>query len=224
MLNFTNPERRGGAARSGTLVARAERQQRNSQRGATRRLNRPGISPTMLIVKPARIWTGVILLSLVLLPPQAWASQRFVTGTYRNPALGFSILVPPGLTGVAGDQAGPERGLRIPLNSGGEIVIFGEPNSLKWKTPAEGVRWELERSKCTLEQSEPEFSNVRVGKLNGARGRLACGGQVVTVLLAFHPNGGPIYWIRLDVPREHEPAAQAVLKSIAQNFKLIQRR
>jgi hypothetical protein len=165
----------------------------------------------------------IVLFCLVLLVGRAWADQRFVTGWYRNPALGYSIRVPPGLTGMAGEEAGPERGLRIPLE-GGEIVIFGEQNSRGWKRPAEGVRWELERSKCVLERSQPEFSQARVGRLTGAKGRLVCGVQVVTVLLAFRPNGGPIYWIRLDTTSEHESAAQAVLQSIAENFVLIKQR
>ena len=172
-------------------------------------------------VNRARKFKRIVLFCLALLVVPAWADQRFVTGWYRNPALGYTLHVPPGLTGIAGEEAGPERGLRIPLSPGGEIVVFGEPNRLGWKSPAEGVRWELERSKCVLERSEPEFSQARVGRLKGAKGRLVCGVQVVTVLLAIRPNGGPIYWLRLDTTSEHEPAAQAVLEHIAENFVLI---
>lgn len=172
-------------------------------------------------MKSARQSKGAILLCLALLLGRASADKKFVTGTYQNRALGFSVLVPPGMKGVIGEEAGPQRGLRIPLRSGGEIVVFGEPNSLEWTSAAEGVRWELEHRKCALERSEPEFSQVRIGKLHGARGRLACGGQVVTMLLAFRSKGGPVYWIRLETSREHEIEDQAVLISIIRNFKLI---
>ena len=71
------------------------------------------------------------------------AQTRSMEGTYRNPALGYSIQIPRGLQAVTGDQDGPERGVRISLPSGGDIVVLGEPNSLEYKSSEEGVRAEL---------------------------------------------------------------------------------
>ena len=72
-------------------------------------------------------------------------TYRRVEGTYRNPALGYSIEIPRDLKATTGDQAGPERGLRISLPSGGKIVVFGEPNSLvKLLTPFRGLEAHLE--------------------------------------------------------------------------------
>jgi len=76
------------------------------------------------------------------------AQVRYVKGSYRNPALGYSITIPHGLKGVTGDQDGPERGIGIELPSGGKISVFGEPHSLEWKTPEEGVKAELTPAGC----------------------------------------------------------------------------
>src|SRR5438445_13643499 len=84
----------------------------------------------------------------------ARAAPRWIEGTYRNPALGYAIKLPHGLKGMTGDQAGPERGLRISLSSGGEIVVFSEPNSLEWKTPEEGVRSVLAYETCASRRQE----------------------------------------------------------------------
>jgi len=63
------------------------------------------------------------------------SQTRSIEGTYRNPAEGYSVKIPPGLKGFFGDEDGPQRGVRIPLPSGGEIAVFGEPNSLEYKVP-----------------------------------------------------------------------------------------
>jgi hypothetical protein len=54
-----------------------------------------------------------LLMTAVLLVQVAWADARWIEGTYRNPALGYLIRIPRGLKGTAGDEAGPERGVRI---------------------------------------------------------------------------------------------------------------
>jgi len=63
------------------------------------------------------------------------SQTRSIEGTYRNLAEGYSVKIPPGLKGFFGDEDGPQRGVRIPLPSGGEIAVFGEPNSLEYKVP-----------------------------------------------------------------------------------------
>jgi hypothetical protein len=147
------------------------------------------------------------------------AQTRSLTGKYRNPALGYSIEIPSGLKGVTGDQAGPERGVTIVLPSGGEVKVFGEPNSFEWKTPAEGVRYELSHEKCAGKPNEISYPSV--GKLEAAKGRLLCADRLVIVLLTFRPRGGPVYWLRLDTSPKYESADSAVLMKIANSFKLI---
>jgi len=147
------------------------------------------------------------------------AQSRSVEGTYRNPALGYSIRIPRGLKGVTGDQAGPERGVKIPLPSGSEIVVFGEPNSLEYKSPEEGIRSELKLKDC--ESGQQEIKQATVGRIRGARGRLVCGDRVLRLVLAFRPHGGPIYRLRLETTRLRETDAGAILEAVAATFRLI---
>jgi hypothetical protein len=166
--------------------------------------------------------TFALLLQIIWIPIVRGESKS-IEGTYRNPALGYSIKIPRGLKGVTGDQDGPERGVRIPLASGGEIVVFGEPNSLEWKSPEEGMgEWignHLKKPTCN--SGERKIERVRVGRLNGAKGTLICGDRVLKVLLAFRSSGGPIYWIRLETLRVHQSEDEAVLETVAGSFKLI---
>jgi hypothetical protein len=164
------------------------------------------------------LMAGVLLVPLVC-AVVTWADTRWIEGTYRNPALGYSIKVPPGLRGKTGDQDGPERGLGILLPSGGTIKVYGEPNSLEWKSPGDGVRFDLTRQDCV--QHEQEVKRTRVGKLSGAKASLVCGDRILTVILVFHPGGEPIYWLRLETARIHEAEDNAILESIAASFKLI---
>ena len=147
------------------------------------------------------------------------AQTRSIEGTYRNAALGYSIQIPRGLSGVTGDQAGPERGVKISLPSAGTITVFGEPNSLEYKTPEEGVNDELLLKPCTSSQGEIKPSLV--GKLKGAKGRVVCDDRVLLLLLAFRPRGGPIYWLRLDTSPSHESEDRAILEEVAASFRLI---
>lgn len=161
----------------------------------------------------------VVLLVQVACVGAALADARWIEGAYRNPALGYSIRIPRGLKGMAGDEAGPERGVSIPLPSGGKIVVFGEPNSFEWKSPEEGVRHELTHVACALDGQEVKQASI--GRLSGAKGSLVCGDRVLRVLLAFRTKGGPIYWLRLDTVRTHQSEDDAILESIAASFKLI---
>jgi hypothetical protein len=107
----------------------------------------------------------------------------------------------------------------ISLPSGGKIVVFGEPNSLEYKTAEEGVSAELTLKDCSFD--EREVKPALVGKLKGAKGRLVCGDRVLRLFLAFRTQGGPIYWLRLDTIRAHESQDEAILETIAASFRLI---
>ena len=151
----------------------------------------------------------------------ARADTRWFEGVYRNPALGFSVKVPHGLKGMTGDQAGPERGVQILLPSGGKIFVFGEPNSLEWKSPEEGVRAELTYYNCA--SGPQEVKQARIGSLGGAQGSLVCGDRVTKVFLAFRTGGEPIYFLRLETIHAHEVEDEAILENVAASFKLIRR-
>ena len=159
------------------------------------------------------------LLAVVALASFARPGSRWIEGTYRNPALGYSVMIPHGLKAVAGDEAGAERGIRISLVGGGEIVVFGEPNSLEWKSPEEGVRTGIPHSNCTTDRQQ--ISQAKIGQLVGAESSLVCGDRVFKVLLAFRKGGGPIYWLRLETFRSHQSEDEAVLNAVAESFKLI---
>jgi hypothetical protein len=167
----------------------------------------------------SRILTARVLLLLIACANIAPAQVRSIQGTYRNPAVGYSIQIPRGLKSVTGDQDGPERGVKISLPSGGQIVVFGEPNSLEYKSPEEGVRAELKFKDC--ESGQQEIQRASVGKTKGARGRLICGDRALNLFLAFRSQGGPIYWLRLETARAHESADEVVLDKIAASFRLI---
>ena len=156
----------------------------------------------------------------LLLFSVAGADPRTVKGLYRNPALGYSVKVPQGLIGEAGDQSGPERGLEFSLPSGGTISVYGEPNSLEWKRPVEGVERVLAGEKCDGERRR-EIGKAQVGKLIGAMGRLACDNKVLQVLLAFRSAGGPIYWLTLRTNPTHQHEDELIFKQFATTFKLI---
>jgi len=105
------------------------------------------------------LMSGGLLLQLAF-ASAAWADARSIEGTYRNSALGYSIRIPHGLKGMAGDQAGPERGLGISLPSGGKVAVYGEPNSLEWKSEEDGVRFELTHQDCAGGQQEVKQTRV----------------------------------------------------------------
>lgn len=161
--------------------------------------------------------SGVLL--LMVSAHTALAQLTSIEGRYRNPALGYSITIPPSLKGIVGEEDGPHRGVRIPLPSGGDIVVFGEPNSLEFKSPEDGVRKELTSKVC--ESAHQEIQPTSVGKLKGARGGLICGDRVLDLFLAFRPRGGPIYWLRLRTTRAHRSEDEATFEAIAASFKLI---
>lgn len=117
------------------------------------------------------------------------------------------------------DQAGPERGLEILLPSGCTVTVYGEPNSLEWNSPEDGVKFELTRQDCVRRQIE--VKKTLVGKLAGAKASLVCGDRVLKAILVFRPGGGPIYWLRLETAHSHESEDGAILESVAASFKLI---
>jgi hypothetical protein len=162
---------------------------------------------------------AVILIFQLVFNNCAHADARVVTGIYRNPAEGYAIRIPKGLKAIAGDQSGPERGVSIHLPSGNTIVTIGEPNSAEYKDAQEGVRASLHLKDCP--SREATVTAAGMGKLVGAKGRLACGNRVLVTILTFRPHGEPIYWLKLETDPAHEHEDDAVLELLASSFRII---
>lgn len=168
------------------------------------------------MVKSAIFCLLCLALSTEIIRAQEWQ----ISGTYRNPAEGYSIKIPRGLSGKTGVSGlGNQRGVEIPLPSGGVITVWGEPNSLEWKSPSDGVQWSLENGECASGGARP--SQIVVGRIAGAQGRLACGNAVEIRFLAFRPGGGPIYWLWLTTSPGHESEDKAILEKVAATFRVI---
>src|ERR1700739_1906375 len=130
---------------------------------------------------------GFILLTQFASGHCAKADTRLVHGVYPNPAEGYAIRISNRVQAVAGDQAGPERGVRIHLKSGNTILTIGEPNSAEYRNPQEGVQASFKFVDC--QSQEATISAARMGKIKGAKGRIARGDRVYVTMLAFRPHG-----------------------------------
>jgi len=159
------------------------------------------------------------IIILVVACVSAAQAARHITGTYSNPALGYEVSVPEGLVGITGDQAGPERGLGISLPSGGTISVFGEPNSLGWRAPIDGIRHAFGLEKCTSGRQQAT-GFTRMGRLTATKGTFVCGDRLLEMLLTFRPGGGPIYWMTLRTTVQKRVTDEAALNKLAATFQL----
>jgi hypothetical protein len=146
-------------------------------------------------------------------------TARTVKGRYRHPGQGFSVLVPEKATGLLEGDPHTERGIRIALPSGSSIFAYGEPNSLEWPSPADGIRQRVaDYPKCSADGIQ---TPAKLGKLAGAGARLSCGDQIIRLRLAFRPGGGPIYWVRLETASNHEAEDATFFEKVASSFQII---
>ncbi|HKV79183.1 MAG TPA: hypothetical protein VJP02_13635 [Candidatus Sulfotelmatobacter sp.] len=159
---------------------------------------------------------------IILIVSCACAGQtaRRITGDYSNPAMGYEVRVPEGLVGITGDQAGPERGFTISLPSGGTITIYGEPNSLEWKTPMDGIRHALGLEKCNSDRRQAT-AFARMGRITATKGTLVCDDRLLEMLLAFRPGGGPVYWMTLRTTAQKRVEDEIALNKLAATFQFI---
>ena len=145
-------------------------------------------------------------------------APRTIKGVYRHFGHGFSVVIPDEATGFLEGDPHTERGIRIALLSGGSIFVYGEPNTLEWPTPADGIRWAVQKEpKC----SSDGVREVQVGKLTGAGARLLCDGKFVSLQLVFRPGGGPVYWLRLETNRDNEADDVKFLGKVSSSFQII---
>lgn len=162
-----------------------------------------------------RIAIIILLVSCI----SAAQTARRITGNYSNQAFGYEVTIPEGLLGTADDEGGSERGFSISLPSGGTIALFGEPNTLEWKTPMDGIRHSLGAEKCDSGRRQGTAFG-RMGRLTATKGSLECDDRVLEVLLAFRPSRGPVFGMTLRTSQKRIED-EAAFNKLAATFQLI---
>src|SRR2546422_5884393 len=101
---------------------------------------------------------------------QLQCQGRAISRRYFNSAEGFSLAMPSGHKGRAGQAAGPERGVSIPLSRDckGVVVVYGEANSFEWQTPVDAIKWEVDSEMEDDPHAEVHRYKTRLGKLKAA--------------------------------------------------------
>src|SRR4051812_45669180 len=98
----------------------------------------------------------------------AWrgAASAHRQGSLPTPWAGLLRSGSREATGLLEGDLHIERGIRIALPSGGSIFAYGEPNSLDWPSPVDGIRWAVANyPKCSTNGTQPP---ARRGTLAGA--------------------------------------------------------
>lgn len=162
----------------------------------------------------------IVIILLVVSCISAAQTAKRITGSYSNQAFGYEVTLPEGLVGIADDQAGTERGFTISLPSGGTIAVFGEPNSLEWKTPMDGIRHSLGAEKCDSGRRQGTAFG-RMGRLTATKGSLECNDHVLDILLAFRSNRGPVYGMTLRTTTQKRIEEEPAFNKLAATFQLI---
>ena len=143
---------------------------------------------------------------------------------YFNYAEGFSVAIPRGLRGRAGQAAGPERGVAIPLSRdcAGVLVVYGEPNSAEWPTPAKAITEKVQIETEDDPKVELRRYRARLGKLAaaGVTIRHPATAAVEEIVIAFRPGGGPVYTARLATLESRHEQDRARFKKVLRGFRL----
>jgi hypothetical protein len=167
--------------------------------------------------------TTLFALGVISIPLARAEPARQISGRYSNPSQGFSVLVPMGLAGLAGAEAGPERGVGVPLSASASMVVFAEPNSLDWKRPADGIRWAVAARRAELIET-PRVTATRLGKIEASTATLRTLDDVEEIVLAFRPGGGLIYWAQLTTDRARHPRDRIRFLQMIRTFRVEARR
>ncbi len=165
--------------------------------------------------------------ALELAAPDWRAAQcqgEHVTGRYTNFSEGFSVQVPSAFVGRRGAQSGPERGVSIALtpNCDAFIVLYGEPNSLEWKAPQEG----LERMVAEATEADASVTfrkhTAKLGGLPAAAVTMTQSGtdRIEEAVMAFRPHGGPVYTATLVSSKDRYRQDKATLEQVLSTFRL----
>lgn len=162
----------------------------------------------------------IAIIILVVSCISAAQTARRITGNYSNQAFGYEVTIPEGLVGTADDEGGSERGFSISLPSGGTIAVFGEPDTLEWKTPMDGIRHSLGAEKCDSGRRQGTAFG-RMGRLTATKGSLECDDRVLEVLLAFRTSRGPVFGMTLGTTTQKRTEDEAAFNKLAATFQLI---
>lgn len=162
----------------------------------------------------------IALIILVVSCLSAAQTARRITGNYSNQGFGYEVTIPEGLVGTADDEGGSERGFSISLPSGGTIAVFGEPNTLEWKTPTDGIRHSLGAENCDSGRRQGTAFG-RMGRLTATKGSLECDDRVLEVLLAFRTSRGPVFGMTLRTTTQKRIEDEAAFNKLAATFQLI---
>jgi hypothetical protein len=147
-----------------------------------------------------------------------------VSRRYFNYAQGFSVAIPKGLRGRRGQSAGPERGVSIPLSRdcAGVVVVYGEPNSLEWPSPAAAISDEAESAITDDPRAEVRRYITRLGRLRAAGVKVSrrATSEVEETVVAFRPGGGPTYTARLRTTVARYERDREVFRAVLRGFRI----
>jgi hypothetical protein len=147
-----------------------------------------------------------------------------ISKRYFNYAEGFSVAIPRALQGRRGQDAGPERGVSLPLSDdcSAVVVVSGQPNSLVWSTPADAIAWEAQTQSENDPQTEVQRYKTWLGKLTaaGVTIRHRATSDVEDVVVAFRPGGGPVYTARLATTERRYKQDRKSFRSVLRGFRL----
>ena len=147
-----------------------------------------------------------------------------VSNRYFNRAEGFSVAIPKKLRGRRGQAAGPERGVAIPISHdcSGVVVVYGEPNSFEWPTPADAIKWQIDSAVKDDPHAEVQRYKIRLGKVRaaGVIVRHRATSEVEEIVVAFRPGGGPIYTAMLATTGTAHKQDHGVFRKVLQGFRL----
>jgi hypothetical protein len=102
------------------------------------------------------------------------------------------------------------------------MVVFGEPNSLEWATPAGAINCEIDTTKEDDPQAVAQQFITRLGKLKAAgvilRHHTTDEREVIVV--AFRPGGGPVYKAMLNTTGGRYSHDRKIFMKALQGFRL----
>jgi hypothetical protein len=155
---------------------------------------------------------------------QLQCQGRTIRKRYFNYAEGFSAGIPNGLTGRAGQAAGPERGFSILLsrNCRGVALIDGEANSAEWKIPSEAIKDEIESAVKDDPQAKVMRYNTRLGRLRAAGVIIhhRTTGEVTDMVVALRPGGALVYTARLWTTETRYKRDRGIFRKVLRSFRL----
>lgn len=149
---------------------------------------------------------------------------RIISNRYFNYAEGFSLGMPRGFKGRAGQAAGPERGVSIPLSHdcSGVVVVDGAPNSFEWLKPIAATKWQIDSASKYDPNVKVQQYRTRLGKLKaaGVTIRHQATAEVEEIVIAFRPGGAIVYTARLSTNNSRYTRDDRLFRKVLRAFRL----